>query len=332
MMKEIVEYLDTLKVGRKQVYKNLAILPLLSTYEIALDYLTLDEALEASLIEITEVDTDGSVPELRVENKYAGMVLIMDGEELVGAKQNRIVNTTILLPPKSTTVIPVSCVEQGRWSYDTEHFRSEKRVMPSGLRAMKAQQVNTNLKTYREYRADQFAIWDDIALRTDRMKVFSPTGAMAAIYESNRDALSDYTSRFTLVQKQVGAVFMINGRVAGLDAFGRAETFEKVFSKLVGSYALDVLARYDDHARDNALKSQVTRFIRSAKSASAEEHPSVGLGIDCRLESRSIIGFALVLDDKVVHISIFKKTGSGGTSRSNSRMQSFTQRRRNRLV
>ena len=82
------------------------------------------------MLEITEVDTDGSVPELRVGNKYAGMVLIMDGEELVGVKQNRIVNTTIVLPPKSTTVIPVSCAEQGRWSYDTKHFRSEKRVMP----------------------------------------------------------------------------------------------------------------------------------------------------------------------------------------------------------
>ena len=114
MIKAVGEYLDTLKVGRKQTYKNLTIFPLLSTYRIAVDYLTLDEALGASLLEVTEVDTEGSVPELRVENKYAGMVLIMDGEELVGAKQNRIVNTTILIPPKSTTVIPVSCVEQGR--------------------------------------------------------------------------------------------------------------------------------------------------------------------------------------------------------------------------
>lgn len=80
MIKAVGEYLDTLKVGRKQVYKSLTIFPLLSTYRIAVDYLTLDEALEKSLFEVTEVDTDGSVPELRVQNKYTGMVLFMDGE------------------------------------------------------------------------------------------------------------------------------------------------------------------------------------------------------------------------------------------------------------
>ena len=59
------------------------------------------------------------MPDLKVINKSEVMVLILDGEELVGAKQNRIVNTTILIPAKETVLIPVSCVEQGRWSYDT---------------------------------------------------------------------------------------------------------------------------------------------------------------------------------------------------------------------
>jgi hypothetical protein len=63
-----------------------------------------------------EVSRGGSVPELKVVNKSDRMLLILDGEGLVGAKQNRIVNTTILIAGNTTTVIPVSCVEQGRWS------------------------------------------------------------------------------------------------------------------------------------------------------------------------------------------------------------------------
>ena len=103
----IKKYLEQLKVGRKQSYKNLALYPLLSTYSLDLEYLMLDEALGENLIEIAEKDNDGSVPELRVMNKSPRMILILDGEELVGAKQNRIVNTTILVQGNTTIVIPV---------------------------------------------------------------------------------------------------------------------------------------------------------------------------------------------------------------------------------
>jgi hypothetical protein len=56
------------------------------------------------------------------------------GEELVGSKQNRIVNTTMLIQAKSTPVIPVSCVEQGRWNYRSPRFSSEERIMSPALR------------------------------------------------------------------------------------------------------------------------------------------------------------------------------------------------------
>ena len=138
MDKIIENYLQQLKVGRKQVYKNLAIYPILSTYASGLEYLLLDEALRQDLMEVVEVSSHGSVPELKVVNKSPRMILILDGEELVGAKQNRIVNTTILVQGNSTIVIPVSCVEHGRWSYDSPEFHSQERMMSSNLRAKKS--------------------------------------------------------------------------------------------------------------------------------------------------------------------------------------------------
>ena len=80
-------YLEQMKVARKQSYKNLALYPLLSTYSVGLEYLMLDDAFRENLMEIVEKDSDGSVPELRVTNKTAGMILILDGEELVGANR-----------------------------------------------------------------------------------------------------------------------------------------------------------------------------------------------------------------------------------------------------
>jgi hypothetical protein len=147
VMEQVVkEYLEQAKISRKQSYRNLAVFPLLSSYATAVDYITLDEALTEALIEAVEVDESGSVPELKVINKSPRMILILDGEELVGAKQNRIVNTTILIQADSTTVIPVSCVEQGRWSYESPTFYSQKRMMSPGLRAIKARQVHVSVR------------------------------------------------------------------------------------------------------------------------------------------------------------------------------------------
>ena len=142
----IKEYLGQIKIGRKQSYKNLALFPLLSGYATTLDYLTLDEAFAGNLIEVGEMDGQGSVPEIKVVNRAPKRLLILDGEELVGAKQNRIVNTTIIVEAHSTTVIPVSCVEQGRWDDGRTGFRSEGRVMSAELRAMKAGQVHDSVR------------------------------------------------------------------------------------------------------------------------------------------------------------------------------------------
>jgi hypothetical protein len=327
----IKNYLEQLKVGRKQSHKNLALYPLLSTYSLNFEYLLLDEALNENLIEIAEKDSSGSVPELRVMNKSSQMILILDGEELVGAKQNRIVNTTILVQGKATIVIPVSCVEHGRWSYDTPQFQSKKRMMSSNLRAMKSEQVNFSIRDSGEFRSDQSAIWDGIAEKANRMGAPSPTGAMAAMYEKERPTIEEYVKPFRLIDSQVGAIFMINGKVAGLDAFGKPGTFSKVFKKLLESYALDAIDWYDPNQESKALKSEVTKFQKAALAAGAESHPAVGLGTDFRLESRKVIGFSLALDDQVLHISVFQRTNDNTGTVNESRMGRFTQRRRNRV-
>ena len=179
----IKSYLEQIKIGRKQSHKNLAMFPLLSTYSVPLDYLILDEALSEGLIEVVEVDKGGSVPELKVINKSPKMVLILDGEELVGAKQNRIVNTTILIQANITMVIPVSCVEQGRWSYDSPKFHSKERMMSSNLRAMKSEQVAFSFRESGAFRSDQGAIWNEISEKAARRGAESPSMAMGNIYE-----------------------------------------------------------------------------------------------------------------------------------------------------
>jgi hypothetical protein len=326
----IGNFLEKLKVGRKQSHKNLALYPLLSNYTIGLDYLLLDEALSQSMIEVVEVSEGGSVPELKVVNKSVRMVLILDGEELVGAKQNRIVNTTILVQGNSTIVIPVSCVEHGRWSYNTPRFNSERRMMSSNLRAMKSEQVSYSIRSTGEFRSDQGAIWEGIAEKAARRGAYSPSGAMAAIYDKERPSIDEYVKYFHLIDSQIGAVFMINGQIAGMDAFGKPGTFSKVFKKLLESYALDAIDWYDPDKEEKAYKSEVTKFRKASLSANAEVRPAVGLGTDFRLESRKVIGFALVLNDQILHVSIFARADGRNTDIADSRIERFSRRSWNR--
>jgi len=324
MEKIITDFLGQLKIGRKQSFKNLSMYPLLSNYRITFDYYTLDEALNKKTIEILEVAKEGSVPELRVVNKSSTMVLILDGEELVGAKQNRIVNTTILVPADSIIIIPVSCVEQGRWSYKSPTFSTEDRIMSSNLRAMKSQHVNFSVREEGKFRSDQDALWNEISEKAQRHDAVSPSMAMSEIYEKEKLSLKEYTDDFSNTESQIGAVFMINGKVAGMDCFGKPETFLSVFKKLIGSYALDAIDWLKKEKEFKVLKSEVTKFIKEASKANIETQKSVGNGIDCRLESKKITGFSLCHEDQIPHMSVFAKAGK---EKSNSRMQRFSQRR-----
>ena len=85
-------------------------------------YLTLGEAIKTKTVHIEEISEQGSVPEILFENSDDVPVLLLDGQELIGAKQHRILNLTILVPARSTLAIPVSCVEGGRWHWSRRDF------------------------------------------------------------------------------------------------------------------------------------------------------------------------------------------------------------------
>lgn len=329
MLQTVTDYISTITTGEKQTYKNLTVAPLLSPALAPFEYLLLDEAIRGKYIEVSEVTEGGHVPELKAFNKSDKMVLLLDGEEVVGAKQNRILNTTILVAAHTAVVIPVSCVEQGRWSYRSSTFGSQDRVMASSMRADKAAQVQFSLKESGTYCSDQGAIWDSIEQKATRRRAGSATMAMSDIYEKDKGSIEEYRRHFTTAPLQVGAVFLINGKIAGLDSFGRPDTFAKVFGKLLDSYALDAIDWYSPEQKEedgNGIK----QFIGSVSAAQAESRRSIALGSDIRFESGAVIGFALEHEKSILHLSAFAKNGKESREPASSRMNRFSARRKSR--
>jgi len=329
----IANSLSGLSVGEPTVFEHLAVFPLLGPASAGSGYLTLEQALANKSARVTEVSESGSVPELLFVNQGDAPVLLLDGEELVGAKQNRILNLSILVAPKSELVIPVSCVERGRWSSRSTEFASGKRAMYAEARASKMEEVTMAMAVGGSRRANQGSVWSSVADKASRMNTRSHTEAMSEIYQDRQQKLDDYVRAFAARGGQRGAVFCMGGRVAGLELFDRADTFRALFSALVQSYALD--------AMEGRLPGGVPRgedigqFMLDVSEADTRRFDALGMGHDLRFRSPSVSGAALEADGRIVHLLAFARRPPGGSDQERddaplrrARVVSFRQRRR----
>lgn len=155
----------------------------------------------------------------------------------VGAKQNRVVNLTILVPAHASLTIPVSCVEAGRWHHVSEAFAVSRRAHFAEGRARKAQQVSRSLAMGEEAHADQGDVWDRISHRVALSGAHAPTAAMADVFEARQKDVEDYVRALSPVEGQIGAAFAIGGRLAGVERFDAPATLVKLLPKIVSTYA-----------------------------------------------------------------------------------------------
>jgi len=275
-------WLETLHAAAPVAFRAITVLPLRTHAPVDPPWLLLPEALADGSAEVSEISEGGSVPTLHVINRGSRDVLLLDGEELVGAKQNRVLNTTVLVRAHSTLEVPVSCVEQGRWQYNGRRFSSSAHSLYASMRLKKAAQVHASLRLGQSFSSDQVAIWSDLGERAKALKVKS--AAMAGAFAARAPELDDYTAALAPGTDQVGALVYGGGAWWGMDVLAsprlwRAPEGRPVETGMEGLTAL--------------------------LSASVEIFPSVGAGDDCRFTGSVVVGAALVVDDVVAHAMAF---------------------------
>lgn len=328
-MQSIKTALSNINIEKSVDYNGLTVFSLSSEAQSPLSYLLLEDGLRENLVSIREVSSSGSVPELTVENQAELPTLIVDGEELVGAKQNRVANLTMLLPARQTTTIPVSCVEQGRWAYDAPDFAVSSSVQYARGRAEKLRSVHREMRASGTKRSNQSEVWNSIAAKSHRMSVDSPTEAMSSIFEQYSQELDNYAQAFTPGRNQIGALFVMNNRSLGLDLFDQAATFARFLPKLVRSYAIDALERRRANSEAPATGAEATAFLDHLSNAPFEDYPGVGLGRDAGAVANGLIAGALVVDDAVAHLTAFSELrGRQTESDPGRRYSSYRQRHR----
>jgi hypothetical protein len=306
---QLKDVLDKVKIGDPLQWENLQVFPLTQPDGHAPGYALLDDLLERQQIEITELADGASVPRIQVRNRGDQDALILDGTELHGAKQNRMVNITIVVGKRSEAPIPVSCVERGRWSYRSHGFASSKRTVASKLRNRKAHMVAESLARHKQAATDQGRVWDDVDHYLGAAKATSSTASFDDAYRQSESSWSTYVDHLQHLDAH-GAIVAIHGQVIALDLVDHRDTFKKLWAGLLRGYAFD--AALEGGAKRKQLdRAEVEAWLRTTAANAIVAPQEVG-GVAQYYSvtgtghaGNGLAGGVTVHDGRAIHVALF---------------------------
>jgi hypothetical protein len=234
------------KLADPQSHGDVTVFPLVTDGPASLPYLLLADALDKGVLRIKEVG-QGTVPTLLAVNDADQAVLVLDGEQLVGAKQNRMTNRSILLPARSETRVPVSCMEQGRWHLDSVRFRKSDLHSPSKVRRKARDRerviVARGLEPAPEHLSQaQGDVWDAVRELSYDLGVHSPTGALDELQRSRGTDIDRMSREYPAVDGQVGLLILLGTAPLGTDVVGSVAHYRRLHPRLLRGYLMDALS------------------------------------------------------------------------------------------
>lgn len=295
--------LTALRIGEALHYRNATVFPLHIDNGHDRPYVLLEEALEAGVAEVTETSDHGSVPEVLVKNRGERPILLPEGEILTGAKQNRVINITILVAAHSELVIPVSCVEQGRWSTVSERFRATHYATPK-VRARKCERVWAGAAARSgDFAGDQGAVWQDVAHELHCAEVVSRTASLTDGIEAFRDRLEDYREHLALPEDAAGVAIAQGSGVVLFELFDSPRTMQRVWPRL--SEACFFTLTRDGNTAQAAPEQAVRDFLGRVPGSLEVLTETRGLGVSIGLHGGQLSGTGLWHDDRLLHLAAF---------------------------
>ena len=288
-----------------QKHKRMSVVQFASREKNTLDYISGPLAVKNELVQVKEVSQSGSVNELFVFNLSDKFVFFMDGDILIGAKQNRVLNTSVLLAPNSKINLPVSCVEQGRWDNLSFLFHSSDNIAPSKLRANKARAVKESQERKEGSRANQYEVWSDVEEYAFSLKSPSPSMNLNYIYEKNRDSFDDFMKAFSIDQDANGLAVFTDNKLLFMDLFNRTDIYNEYFPKLLKSSAMEIslLEQKENKIEQPEAYYKTNTLLDSVHSSLFTIHRGVGVGEEKRFSREDVTGFILNYNEHLVHLT-----------------------------
>ncbi|WP_405288522.1 ARPP-1 family domain-containing protein [Methanobrevibacter sp.] len=291
----------SIELLESQKYENVEAIPIKSDFFGKKDFLTLKKGYEMNLVEIKELE-HSTVNTVSCKNDSVTPLILIDGDEITGAMQNRIINNTLLIPAKSTINIPVSCTEHGRWHTKGEGAES-RTFKPSLYSANHSTRSRKSRASYEE-RDYQGEVWDSISEFESRSNFKSMTSALNDSYENLKDKQNDYLSKFHIEDGQNGVIFIVNGEVKGLELFYNHSIYKEYHEKLCRSYIIEAIV--EKKSVDNIDRLKLMKVLENISQSEFKSKKSIGLGDNLKFSNDFGSGSGLVWEDELIHMTFFK--------------------------
>ncbi len=309
----VTQLLNGLQVGNPVRHGGLTVFPLTSKASGSTRYLTLDKAIRKGDVKVQEKE-GGTVSTVRVKNTSDRYVFGMAGEIITGAKQNRMLQRDVLLPPKSGWLdLSVYCVEQGRWHGASAEFGSKGQIAAGRIRGKAA---NTQ---------SQSEVWAEVEANNEALGIVSSTRRYDAALDDHgvQDKIESYKKGLEkevpkLAPNALGVAVAKGDRLVCVDVFGTCALFKKMWPRLLESYIIDAISQ---EPSGSMSKKEVAGFLRDGAQAKTVAQPAVGAGKLYRLEGDDATGQALVFGKEVVHLDLFPEDSESSPLRLDIRRQ-----------
>lgn len=197
--------------------------------------IALDVAYEKSCVSIREIGEMGSVQEILITNNCGSPLIILEGQGLEGAKQNRVVQKTVVVPSKTTITVPVNCVEKGRWNYKSAEFKPAKYSAGPSVKMRKASAMKISESMI------QSEVWAEVAEMSHRFESYSSTDDMCEVLEqaSIRNEFESHQLK-QLIRNFEGYGYKVSGGpFEFIELFGLKEWAKSALEKSIVEWQLE---------------------------------------------------------------------------------------------
>jgi hypothetical protein len=298
-------------LGEPQISGPLAIFPIFGPRP-RLRYRSLGQAVKHGAF-VTEVDDHGSVNDVLICNASDQTLLLYEGELIIGARQNRVIDQPVLVPAGVELSVPVSCVEQGRWDNGQRaaKFRPAPQAADPAMRRAKRVTANSRGVSGGEARAEQAEVWREVDERLRVHQVASPSAAFTELFDAKRPALDEFTESVWALDGQMGALVEIAGSPVALDLVSRPRVFADLLPRLASGYALQALEARHSTRFGTAEPSVAAAegFLEAVLGAGRQWLPTPGMGDAFVPTGASITGSGLRAEGELIALSAFPAMG-----------------------